>query len=416
MTNENHVMMRPHILIFEPEANGHQMNFVRYMLDGIATLGTTPRITLLTTEDAAGHINCRKLVSDFSESLTIRIVTPVIKGSRLFRSLSAFAERQWRFAEAFIQGFAEIGPQDVDFVLIPSLESIGLWQLALRRRLFRGKPWATVANAIRFHHKLSGVEGPTRAIDVLQRGLFSQVVRDPDLVCFGTNDPYLPRAVHHRNVVFCPDPCTPPGLSGMATARVAYGIGPEACVILVFGFIDRRKCVDVLLEGVARVAPDSALTILLAGAQHPGHLGPIMAGTAARKLRDQGRLVEANRFIDFSQEIDPMSVADIVWVFYERDFVRNSNVLALAGLARKPVIARRQGLVGRQVEEHELGLALQSASPDEVAAALTQLARDPAMRRRMGDNGARAFAENTPENFARPVVNAIGEALQAPDR
>ncbi len=75
-----------------------------------------------------------------------------------------------------------------------------------------------------------------------------------------------------------------PRLAGMAEARAAYGIRPETRVVLVFGFIDRRKCVDVLLEGVARLDPDVDVTVLMAGQQHAGHLGAVMNGPVARAL------------------------------------------------------------------------------------------------------------------------------------
>lgn len=102
-----------------------------------------------------------------------------------------------------------------------------------------------------------------------------------------------------------------------------------------------------------------------------------------------------------------MSAADISWVFYDPSFVYSRSVLARSGLARRPVIARRQGIIGRQVESNRLGFALPSDNPGEVSAALTALARDPALRREMGANGARLFAELTFENTSWPIVDAI---------
>jgi glycosyltransferase involved in cell wall biosynthesis len=399
------------ILIFEPESNGHQMNYVRFLMNGIREHVRNACFTLLTTEEATEHSNYRGLVADFPDILDVRVAPAVTEENRLFRALGSFYERQWKHAEAFARGFEKIGPANVDFALLPHLEAVGLLHLALRRGLFRGTPWATNSHAIRFHHRKSGIEGPFRAIDLLQRGFFWRVVNDPDLVCLGTNDPYLPGAVDHPKVVFCPDPCAMPRLAGMAEARAAYGIRPETRVVLVFGFIDRRKCVDVLLEGVARLDPDVDVTVLMAGQQHAGHLGAVMNGPVARALRERGRLIEVNRFIQFDREIDPMSAADISWVFYERDFVRFSNVLALSGLARRPVIARHQGLVGRMVEDNRLGIALASDAPDAIAAALTRLALDDVGRQSMGENGARFFAANTPANFARPIADAINRAL-----
>jgi glycosyltransferase involved in cell wall biosynthesis len=389
------------------------MNYIRYLLNGAGTYMKNIHVTLLTSSEAAEHPNCQSLISEFSGLIRLRIASPRNDENRIYRALGPFYERQWRHAELFARGFAEIGHNTVDFVILPHLEAIGLLQLALRPGLFHGKPWAAIAHAIRFHHRRSGVEEPFRALDILQHLFAWKVFRDPDLVCLASSDPYLARATGNPKIVFAPDPCTPPRLTNMAAARAAYGIQPETCLILVFGFIDRRKCVDVLLEGVARVVPELDLTVLLAGAQNPAHLKAALSGEAARKLRDLGRLVEVNRFINYDLDIDPMSAADIVWLFYERDFVRNSAVLTQSGLAGLPVIARRQGLVGRQVEEHQLGLALSTDAPDVIAAALSQLARDPALRRKMGENGARTFAANTPENFARPIVDAISRALSA---
>jgi glycosyltransferase involved in cell wall biosynthesis len=406
-------MKRAHILVFEPEARGHQMSHVHHLLAGMSRLNNNPRITLLTTAEALSHESSRALLADFSDTVTVRIARPVLEGHRWFRALGSFYERQWRHAEMFARGFGEIGGDDVDLVVLSHLESIGLLHLALRRRLFGGKPWVTVPHGIRFHYRSSGVAGPFQVQDILQRGLFWWVMRDRTLVCLGTSDRYLARAVRDPRVLFCPDPNAAPKLSEKQEARAAYGIRPETCLILVFGYIDRRKCVDVLLESVARVVPDQDLTVLLAGAQDGGQLDCVMRGAAARRLRDLGRLVEINRFIDYRREIDPMSAADIVWVFYERRLVTGSAVLTQAGQARLPVIARRQGLVGRVVEENRLGLALSSDHPDIVAAALTRLARDPDLRRTLGQNGADTFAGNTPENFARGIVQVIGRTLAA---
>jgi glycosyltransferase involved in cell wall biosynthesis len=387
------------------------MILIRYLLASIQLHVKNPRVTLLTSDEAATHPNCQKLLGDFSHLVSLRIAPPVTRRSRLFGALGAFYERQWVQAVSLEQGLDELGANSVDFVLLPHLESVGLLQIGLRPNLFRGRPWATIAVAIRFHLRRCGIEGSFRWLDFLQKLFFWHIIRRPSLVCFGSVNPYFARAIDHPKVVHCPDPAPPPVLSSVEAARAAYGIRPETCVVLVFGFIDRRKCLDALFEGVARVIPDLDLTVFLAGTQHREHLAPVMNGAAARKLREHGRLVEANRFIMDGVDIDPMSAADIVWVFYERDFVIQGSVLVRCGLARRPAITRDTGTIGRQVAEFKCGLALSSDSADEVAAALTRLARDPAMRAEMGDNGARGFAGHTPENFARPIVDAINRAV-----
>ena len=291
--------------------------------------------------------------------------------------------------------------------MIPHLECVGLWRLALKRRLLHGKPWATITlGSIRFHYRKCGIKGPVRPIDVLQALFFWLVIRDQTLTCFGTDDPFLSRFAKSAKVRCCPYPSVWPNLSSSADSRAAYGIRSETFVVLVFGFLDHRKCIGILLEAAARLRDELDLTIFLAGTQHTS-LAVVLKGEAAHKLREHESLVEVNRFIVEEKDIDPFGAADVVWVFYERDFVRNSGVLIEAGLARRPVIARKRGIISRLVEEHRLGLVLTSEAPEIVAPALWRLARDPALRREMGENGARAFAENTAENFTRPIIDGI---------
>jgi glycosyltransferase involved in cell wall biosynthesis len=403
--------MRPaRILIFEPEATGHQMEVLRYLLDSISLNVPNAHVILLTTEEAAQHPNTRRLIDSFG-LLNMKIAPDVTEGSPCFRMISEFYERQWRNAERFSRGLDEIGAENVDFILLPHLESIGLLHLGLRSGLFRGRPWATLAVGVRFHHRQSGIEGPSPWQNLIQRWFFWRVINQPDLVCFGSVNPYLSAAVNHPKVAWCPEPAAAPSLSDAGEARKAYGLRPETCVVLVFGFIDRRKCLDVLLEAVARLDPGLDLTVFLAGTQHPGHVAPILNGETARKLRERGRLVEANRYIMVGRDIDPMSVADISWVFYDKDFVFTGSVLVRSALSRRAVIGRRQGVIGRLVAESGCGLVLDSDAAEVVAGALTRLARDPALRREMGENGARAFARNTPEAFAQPLVDGINQAL-----
>src|ERR1051326_2692239 len=145
--------LNPHILIFEPEATGHQMEYLRHLLHAIDAHIANAQVTLLTTEEAAAHPNCERLVNDFSSLVRVRIAPTIAERGTIFSKLGAFYERQWKNAESLTRGIAEIGPDTVHFVLTPHLESIGLLQIGLRPRLFHRLPWATIGIAIRFHHR-----------------------------------------------------------------------------------------------------------------------------------------------------------------------------------------------------------------------------------------------------------------------
>ena len=401
------------ILVYEPEATGHQMELLRYLLDAITQQVADVWITLLTTTEAAEHPNCQRLAADFSAAMDIRIAPEVTDRHQLLRFLNPFYERQWQSFQACMRGIAAIGPDAIDFVLLPHLEAIGLLQLGMHRNAFAGLPWATITVGARFHHREAGISGPTHWQDRLQGWFFKLVVAQPNLVCFGAVNPYLAQTVQHPKVVWCPEPAPKAELSAPEIARKAYGLRAETTVVLVFGFISRRKCVDVLLASVAALPPDQDVTIFLAGTQHSGHMRPILDSDAAQQLRARGRLVEENRFIMVGPDIDPMSVADICWIFYERNFVYTGNVLVRSAHAGRAVICRNQGVIGMLVNESGCGIALDSEDPDIVAAAILRLGGDPELRDRMGAAGQRAFAQNTPEAFAQPIVDSIKTALAA---
>ena len=61
-------------------------------------------------------------------------------------------------------------------------------------------------------------------------------------------------------------------------SRAAYGIRSDTFVVLVYGVLDRRKCIGVLLDAAARVRDELDLTIFLAGPQQTDHV----AGAAER--------------------------------------------------------------------------------------------------------------------------------------
>lgn len=404
--------MTSHIVIFEPEAGGHQMEYIRHLVSDTLTRAEV-RFTLLTTSDASRHKNCDRLVRDFSSSVSLEVM-PEVSGHRGFRLLGRFFEYQWQSVQMAGSAIRRIGLERIDFVLLPHLESIGLLHLGLQQPAFGGRPWATIAVGTRFHHRACGIEGSRPWIDPVQGYFFRRVLSDPTLVRFGTIDPYLPGSVRHPKVVYCPDPCPPPSLTDPAEARAEYGLRPGAFVVVVFGVIDRRKCLDVLLQGAVRVPPDIDLTIFIAGPQAKNDVGATLQGDASSTLRRSGRLVEVDRFILSGRDIDPVSAADVAWVFYEPNFVYSSSVLVRAALSGRPVIVRRRGVVGKQVQDHALGLALESDSPEVVAAALTELGRDAGMRRRMGEAGVRTFTGHTPEAFARPITDAMVATLGRP--
>ena len=401
------------ILVFDPEASGHHMEYLRHLFTCLEPTIPSAKIVLLTTQSAAEHPNFQRLAADFGHLMQIRIARPIGPKTFMQRLMPAFAGRQSENAAILAQGIDDFGPENVGCVLLAHLEAIGVLNLALWPGILRGRPWLAIMIGVRYHHRQVGIAGPFRWQDFVQRWLFEKILRQAELVRIAVIDPYFVDTLNHPKVSWSPDPVIPPRLTNAQQARASYGLRPETCVILVFGFISHRKCIDALLAGVARLAPSLDVTVFLAGTQH-GRLRQGLANNEiARTLRENGRLIEVDRYIMDDQDLDPMSTADICWVLYDQTWVMPSGVLLLAAVAGRAVICRRQGVIGRLVEENQCGLALTSDHPATIAAAITKLAHDPALRDRMGANGRRAFAGQTPERFAQPIIDAIIPLLSA---
>ena len=178
----------------------------------------------------------------------------------------------------------------------------------------------------------------------------------------------------------------------------------------MYGVLDRRKCIGVLLDAAARLRDVLDLTIFLAGPQD-SHVPELLSGKAACKLRERDSLVEVNRFILNGKDIDPLGAADVCWVFYEHNTVYSSNVLIQSGLARRPVIARRRGLIGRLVEDHKLGLALNFRSARNCRVGPATPCREPRASPRDGRKWRARVRKEHAENFARPILDGINAAL-----
>ena len=73
------------ILIFEPEATGHQMEYLRYILTCIDQSLDDAHVLFLTTPYAANHPNYMRLVDDFGHLIATRIV-PAVSGRNRFLS------------------------------------------------------------------------------------------------------------------------------------------------------------------------------------------------------------------------------------------------------------------------------------------------------------------------------------------
>jgi glycosyltransferase involved in cell wall biosynthesis len=280
--------------------------------------------------------------------------------------------------------------------------------------VFGGAPWGAVSFGFRFHFGKSGIKAPFRRIDALQLLCFRRLLKAPSLAAVFALDPYIVRWANNPKVTYTPDPSSLPPSRDRRECRQSLGLPEDVPILLVYGAIDRRKCLDLLLPAVAAIDRKHNVTLVIAGIQDQRLRNTLLQEPAAAQLRRESRLFEFNRFLTPGEEQSLFASADIVWTYYA-DTYGSSGVLVKAGQYAKPAIANDAGLVGKIVSDERCGLVVSRPEPDAVARAIVELVTQPATATEMGNRAFARFSGNTPEAFAGPicaVIEAAGRSIQ----
>jgi glycosyltransferase involved in cell wall biosynthesis len=400
--------MSKNIFIYEPYGTGHHTGFLRILLTEFARHNDW-HTTLLTTGEARGHPSFAHLVAEFTSKLDV-VVAPSASPPSLIRTLagSYYAEQHANFG-ALRRAFRKLSAaRRFDFALLPYMEAVGVHNLALRS-VFGRTPWSAVAFGLRFHFREAGIAAPPRSIDALQRMCFLRMLKSPALVGIFSLDPYVARWANHPKVIHVPDPSSPPPSLDSRECRRLLNLPDDARIVLVYGAIDGRKCLDLLLPAIAACDPELNVSMVIAGIQDRRLQKALLRAQPATQLRRESRLFEFDHFIASDEEQLLFAAADIVWTYYA-DSYGSSGVLVKAGQYSKPVIVNDCGLVGKIVSDERCGLLVSGPDPAAVTRAIAQLVTQPADAEEMGRRGFARFSGHTPDAFSGPICAAIERA------
>jgi glycosyltransferase involved in cell wall biosynthesis len=143
---------------------------------------------------------------------------------------------------------------------------------------------------------------------------------------------------------------------------------------LLFGGVDGRKGIYQLLDAIQLLPMEVCkhFCLLLVGQPHPtDHVNIHQQITTLC----ENRQLQAIEHYDFIPEADVptyFQLADVILATYQRH-VGMSGILLLAAAAGKPVLSSDYGLMGELTRRYQLGLAVDSNQPTEIAKALTML-------------------------------------------
>jgi glycosyltransferase involved in cell wall biosynthesis len=184
---------------------------------------------------------------------------------------------------------------------------------------------------------------------------------------------------------FRPDP------AGRDGRRAAVGVSDRGVLIFSAGRLVRKKGFEYLIDAMARLPADPAVTLCLAGA---GDLD----GELRRRATDAGVGARVQFLGDLSQDEVAawLAAADIAAVPSVRDDSGNvdglPNIVLEALASGTPLVSTPAGGIAQVVESGTTGVIVPERDPAALASAISGLAASPGERARLGAAARTAVA------------------------
>ena len=232
----------------------------------------------------------------------------------------------------------------------------------------------------------------------------------------------------HLQTVFSLDPFAVPHINRLATSNKAVAL-PDGitkwkrkegvafqdsrkrrrrCIALFFGGLNHRKGIIHVLEslpGLPRSMQDR-LHLVLAGPILPSERKEIVRILQAARTSTAVQITLDDRYIPDEDLQAYIESVDVVLVAYQRH-IGSSNVLIRAAAAAKPVLGSDFGLVGAQIRQHKLGLAIDTTSRDMIAKGLHRCIHEPDSLPFDSERALRFAHDNSADAFAKTIFDHL---------
>lgn len=234
------------------------------------------------------------------------------------------------------------------------------------------------------HHSKYKFLKSTVRFNVVKKIVFFRMLKCTSLNKLFTIDELLFRFINdeyaalNNHVEYLADPVELKGNHTRVSARKMLDIPEDAVIVLVYGQISARKGIDVLVKALFNPEVARSVHVLIVG-KHDELMGGFFESNEVKELYRDRRIHILNGFVDVALEQMAFVAADIVWLGYKNHFSM-SGVLVLAAMARKVIIATRDGLIGWHTRDKRLGITVNVEDVSTVKAALIHLSNPLILR------------------------------------
>jgi hypothetical protein len=366
-----------HILIIEAALTGHHSGYLEHIAEEYLDGGNFVTATVLQRD--ATHPTIERLKEKYSSLFTVLSISDK-KYEAAINSCLGEVGRELTLRYLFSLAYREVHQTtQVDYVFLPYLD-YSLYAMGLLGSPFGHTQWGGICMRPSFHYDHYGVIAPKPKLAGVKRSLFLKLLRSKTLKSIHTIDELLQRFVSERHskwshrLKYFADPAELKGTQTYESARMMLSIPVGVSVMLVYGSIDARKGLEIIIEAMSSSDVPKDLHLLVVGRQSEGILWLMQSSKVSTLLQD-GRLHVINSFVSDAMQQMVFVATDMVWLGY-RDHYTMSGVLGLAELLKIPILGTNKGLIGWYIKEKQLGIAININNISEIKNSLIILAKN----------------------------------------
>lgn len=359
------------VLLVEPIGSGHHMGlYVRHVMRKLKDDGC--KVSLLTTRSAVAHPSFQLLRKEFGDDIDLHFL-PESPLSSIQSPLLLFGQQLKSWFILRREFGRLIARVDIDVIYVPTVDWVAK-AIELLGSPFRSVPFVALYMAPKHHRKVMGLGSPSRQ-DWFYDKLFSRLLRIRCLHKLLVIDEYFFEYCKSsygqlsEKVQYIPDFGEIHGEGTKEECREALGIPKKAAVLLIYGSLTKRKGIVQLINVLSSPWAPRELIVIIAGKPNE-EIQAFLESPFVQRLRDDGRVILRLNFHDDSGEYLVFTAADFVWLGYVAGFYGSSGVLYKAVSAGLLVVAMKQGLIGRLVKQHELGVTVDPENGESVCQGL----------------------------------------------
>lgn len=331
---------KKYCLLIEPRAEGHHFAYIEGLINQFQFLGYECIVaTQVNSEGFLLEELIRERISDKIEIIKYGEINTNNNSNSIFH----LAESEIIVRNYYKKVYKNISKTfKIDLVFIPYFD-----EMLFAFSLF-GSPFEkTIFSGITMRQQFHFVDKPylfsNRVINWVKYRLFIKLLSQKNLYKLFSIDPTLKnfkKVKEYSKLKYLPDPVAKMQQVGVQITKESLGILQNDFVILVYGYLEKRKGIIKLFEWATLNSNITPIRLLLVGKQDK----EIEELIRASKINSKIEIIEVNRFIHEEEEYGYFSIADSIWLAYE-NFHLMSSVLVKASQVSKQIIYHPVGLI-----------------------------------------------------------------------